>query len=194
MLLTIAIPTTYDRQDMFDNLVAYLYQQIGDNPVEVIYCCDNKEISVGAKRQLLIEQAKGEYIFMCDSDDWVSEDYIDKVLKALETKPDCVTYLEHISYNGSVKSCCHSNKYDDWGENKDGFHYIRTPYFKDVIKTDICRKIGVKDMRYSEDIVFARDLKKSALIRSEVHIPEYMYYYSQPVLNDKQLKERYGIK
>ena len=195
-ILTVAVPTTPDREREFNHLHNYLLKQMDDR-CEFIFELDNKEMSIGEKRQKLINRAQGEYIFQCDSDDMVSVDFIPKVLAALETKPDCVCYFEKIIYNGMAKISCHSNDFADWGENyKEGdnfYHYIRTPFFKDVIKTDICRAVPVPYIRYGEDIKWSRDLKKSGLIKTEEFIPEIMYYYHSPVLTLHEHNKRYGL-
>lgn len=80
MILSILVCTTHDRKDMFDKLHEELNRQRWasgmDSEVEILYECDNKEISVGAKRQLLIERATGEFVVFIDSDDWVSTNFI----------------------------------------------------------------------------------------------------------------------
>ena len=51
MKLSILIPTTIDRRQMFELLYADLLKQAEGKSVEVLYDEDNKEISIGAKRQ-----------------------------------------------------------------------------------------------------------------------------------------------
>jgi len=91
MILSILIPSTTDRKIMTDKLYHYLQAQVLysnlDEKVEIIVDMDNKEVSIGAKRQRMIEAAKGEYVVQIDSDDWVSSDYIKTILKALEENP-----------------------------------------------------------------------------------------------------------
>lgn len=197
MLLSILIPTVKGREIQLDRLIEYLLKQKSDE-VEIIVLKDNKEMTIGEKRNKLYQMANGEYSIQIDDDDLVAPDFITKVLTALETKPDCVCYFEKVIYNGITKVSCHSNDFADWGENyKEGdnfYHYIRTPFFKDVIKTDICKAVPVQHIRYAEDIQWARDLKKSGLIKTEVFINDYLYYYSYTNQTESQMRERYGIK
>ena len=60
--LSILIPSTFDREEMTKKLVDYLEVQSEFRPVEVLTDIDNKEVSIGAKRQRMIENAKGEYV------------------------------------------------------------------------------------------------------------------------------------
>ena len=60
--------------------------------VEIRILSDNKEMSVGEKRNKLINMAKGEYFSFIDDDDLVSEEYVDQVLRKLRKNPDVVTF------------------------------------------------------------------------------------------------------
>ena len=95
MLLSILIATTLDRKEMFSTLYAEFFRQVACKPVEVLFEEDNKEISIGAKRQRLLERATGEYIVFFDSDDFPCPTYVNDILLALspehgKEKPDCV--------------------------------------------------------------------------------------------------------
>lgn len=197
MLLSLLIPTTIDRRPMFICLLERLKRLCnGVEGVEIMYCEDDKEMTIGAKRQHLIESANGEYAVQVDSDDDISNYFISEIMTALKENPDCVTYLEAIYTNGKhTQTACHSNKYQRWANNQDGYQFVRCPFYKDVIRTSIAKQIGFKDMRYGEDNDFSLRLKQSGLIKTEVHIPRVMYIYNAPApLTSKQHRERYGIK
>ena len=70
--------------------------QIANNII-VLRHLSNKGVS--AARNTGLKKAKGEYIAFIDSDDMVSEDYIEQILKAIETDPDTV-YLSWKSMDG----------------------------------------------------------------------------------------------
>jgi glycosyltransferase involved in cell wall biosynthesis len=95
--LSIIIPT-YNRNEYIVNLLDKLKQQITDE-VEVIVVDDNSNIALqdswynyiyltensgGASvpRNIGLDKAKGEYITFIDSDDLVSDDYIQTILEA----------------------------------------------------------------------------------------------------------------
>lgn len=194
MILTILIPTITGREAQFEELTAHLYNQITTG-VDIKYYRDNKELSIGMKRQVLLNNCEAEYFVMIDDDDTTSETFIEDILQALETKPDCVTYQEQINLIGGTQTANHSNKYEVWGNNHDGYSYTRTPFYKDVIRTNIAKQIGFKDVRYGEDHDFATRLKASGLIKTEVHIDKPMYIYNAPKgLSAREHKLRYGIK
>lgn len=192
--LTICIPTIVGRERQFNALIESIQAQAGDYPVDILSYCDNKEISIGAKRDILYKEAQGEYVVQFDDDDSCTPDFIPVVFKYLQDRPDCVTYLERVIENGIERISCHSNRFKEWGSHVEGYHYVRTPYFKDVIKTEVCKAVGVADMRYGEDHEFSIRLKASGLIKTEAHIDRVMYVYTANPLTVKQHAERYGIK
>lgn len=187
-MLTILIPTITGRETQFEWLVNSIKQQGFDN---IISIKDNKEISIGAKRQKLIELCETPYCWMIDDDDFILATAIEKIHKALKCEPDCVTFLESVNGN---QIACHSNIWNQWSSNKETYQYVRTPFYKDVLRTDIVKKIGFKDMRFGEDHDFSIRLKQSGLIKTEVFINECMYFYKGERLTPQQHKERYGIK
>ncbi len=106
-LLTVMIPTTIDRRELFVPLVNELQRQRQgfSELVEIIWREDNKEISVGLKRQQLLEDATGEWVVGFDSDDWPAPTYLTDIITALKDNPnvDHVGFLEDCDIDG-VKS------------------------------------------------------------------------------------------
>jgi hypothetical protein len=188
--LTICIPSVQERHHIFTELFNHISKQIID-PLEVEILCDidNKEVSIGAKRQRMLQKALGKYITMVDDDDFVADDYVEKILKAIESNPDFIGFeIECSGIAGKTESV--SNSWNDWGEKVGGFDYVRTPYHKSPIKTEIARQIGFKDMRYAEDYDFSKRLKQSSLIQNEVFIQKIMYFYR---FKDEPHNKKYGI-
>jgi len=186
MKLTIAIPTVNGREQQFEELYDFIIDQCkpyGDD-VEVIYLRDNKEISIGKKRQKLTDAAIGEYITMADDDDFLSKDYVYEIMNAIKSGPDCVGF--EISCTGTQgKTASASNRWPDWKDNFGGFDYVRTPYHKTPIRRDIVLQIGYEDRRYGEDYFFSKKLKESGLIKTEVYIPKVLYFYRFKYENPK---------
>lgn len=192
MILSICIPTILGREQAYERLESHIWQMVGDRKgVEVLMMQDNKELTIGAKRQQLLDACEGQYVVMVDDDDDIDPSFIESVLPMLGDV-DCCTYRESVRINGREHTCNHSIKYADWGSKQDGYDFVRTPYYKDVIKTEIARKVGFKSVRYGEDHIQARALKP--LLKTEAHIDRVMYYYYGKTLSAKEHKERYGIR
>jgi glycosyltransferase involved in cell wall biosynthesis len=77
MLLSILIPTLESRKEEFHRLYEKLSNQIIGNSladeVEILYLLDNREYSLGFKRNRLIEKAIGRFVAFIDDDDDVSD-------------------------------------------------------------------------------------------------------------------------
>lgn len=188
--LSILLCTVISRADLFAKLHAHVLAQASGKPVEVLVACDNKEISIGKKRQNLLEQATGDYIAFIDDDDWVSDHYVDKILAALETSPDCVGFLITCTTNGKdPRSAITSMRYREWGERIDGYAHVRSPYQKTPIRREIALKVGFPDLRYAEDRVYSRGV--TALIKTEAFVNEVLYFYRY---RKEPFSLKYGIK
>jgi len=192
-LLSIQIPTTHDRKELFEDLIAKLEYMIKANEleseVEIISLCDDKEMTIGEKREKLYTNCNGTYSWQIDDDDMISADAIPLILDAIQHAPDCITFLELCNIDGVDSTSRFSLEYVDWGENVGGYDHVRTPFFKTPIKTEICRKVKIPHIRWGEDHRFAQLIKP--LLKTEIHIPHPLYYYRH---TSTPFNERYGIK
>ena len=175
-VLTICIPTIKGREHKFAKLLKHVRDQSLDKPVEIVTAYDNREISIGKKRQLLLENSSGEYVVMLDDDDWVVDDYVAQVLSALHDKPDCVGFeMDCIGTPGRTASI--SIKYNSWERNVDGFDYVRCPLVESPMRLEHALKVGYEDKRFGEDHSFSIRLKDSGLLKKENYIKKPIYTY-----------------
>lgn len=188
--LSILLATVIQRADLFAKLHAHLTKQAAGRSVEILVDCDNKEVSIGAKRQRLLEKAAGDYIVYIDDDDWCADSYVDDILAALATSPDCVGFLITCTTNGKnpVKAIA-SMRYKEWAENRDGYAHLRSPYQKTPVRREIALKVGFPDLRYGEDRVYSRGITK--LIKTEVFVNAVLYHYR---FKSEPFHTKYGIK
>ena len=100
MKLSILIPSIPERFETVIPLIENLQNQIGDKDVEVLLLSDNMKMSIGEKRQKLKELAKGEYWAFVDDDDDISDDYIEQLLKGVESGKDVITFHQWSTING----------------------------------------------------------------------------------------------
>jgi glycosyltransferase involved in cell wall biosynthesis len=91
ILWTIGILHLPKRADVYNKLIAELNKQIAavnaQDKIEIITETDNGENTVGKKRNTVLDKAKGEYVCFIDDDDMITEIYVSRTLKALESKP-----------------------------------------------------------------------------------------------------------
>lgn len=193
MILSILIATIVERKHSFDELIAEIDHQIFkygfENDIEVCFISDNKELSIGEKRQMLLQMSKGEYIVYIDDDDMINDNYIIDIMQALEQKPDCVGMKILYTYDGeNPRTCIHSIKYTHWHD--DGVTYFRGCTHFNPVKKSLAIKVGFKPIRYAEDRPYSDAL--TLLCKNEIFIDKYLfqYRYSSKVPHNK----KYGIQ
>lgn len=191
MKLSILITTTLNRRPLFRVLYAELLRQSSGLEVEVLYEEDDKKISVGAKRQILLNRAKGSHLCYFDSDDFPYEWYVSDILKALESDPDCVGFLIHMTTNNrKPQTCCHSLQYPEWKENVDGYDYVRNNTHFNPTRRSIALQVGFKDLRHGEDKAYSDAVSK--ICKTEFFINKRLFHYRYS--NAEPHRKKYGFK
>lgn len=150
-----------------------------------------------AARNRILEEAKGEYIFLLDSDDFLSEDCIEKLYtEAIRNHAEAVY--------GSVKPVNDKDQPIDIGQNylnqpykvfheKDGLALFANhrlhPTFRDYIWNTLIRRdfieknqLRFKQAMFCDDMIFSADM--TPLVTDAVLIPDITYYY---VIRDNSL-------
>jgi hypothetical protein len=117
---------------------------------------DNREMTIGEKRERLYGMAHGLYSWQIDSDDLIADNAIELILEAIKQETDCITFEECVNIDGREYRSNHSLEYGDWegdGQKElwDGFHFHRTPFMKSVIKTEIAKSVSIPHIRFGED-------------------------------------------
>jgi len=201
ILLTIAIPTIEQRKEFFNefyNEVKKQSQPYGEQ-IEIIYLSDNKEISIGRKRQLLNQMAKGKYVVQWDDDDWIDEKAIDMIMEGIKSDCDVISYniFSDVPEGSPVHSYnqYYSIKFDNHIDiNHDTKSVFFTPTQKMVIKTEIAKSVKFFDIRFGEDSYYGRDIK--ALLKTEYYIDRFLYQYLNRTKEKyfENIPNRFGMK
>lgn len=197
-LLSILIPTVPERRKQFGNLVDEFRSQIGTNDlfglVEIISDDTGKQMPVGQKRNILYQRAKGLFSLHYDDDDEIHPEGLKLIIDAIRNNPEvhCITFHEYCLMNGVEYKSRHSLEYGGWeGDGSkllaDGFHFHRTPFYKNAIKTEIAQKVPVPPLRFGEDHEHSKSLYP--LLKTEFHVPVEIYRY---IHNSSNFTERYG--
>lgn len=187
---SICIPTVKGRFSKFSKLQKHVFDQAAGKPVEIICLHDDKEMSVGRKRQMLLEQCSGTWVSMIDDDDWVADNYVEAILQVLRSAdPDCVGFeIECTGTKG--KTAATSLKYSDWKSDFDGYDYVRSPYQKTPTRLKAALAVGYKDLRFGEDYDYSQRLSLSGLLKRETFIPEVLYQYR---FTNENHSTKYGL-
>ena len=195
-LLSIILPTTIDRRLCFYRLLENILHQVNDHchntgEVEILIDEDDKQKSIGKKRQDLLEKATGTWVVGIDSDDQIATDYIESIINELRRNPniDHVGFYENCNIDGAKSKSIFSIRHQKWDENAEGFDHIRCANPKSVIRRTKALQAGFEDSRFGEDRIFSE--KVTPLLTSEIFIEKDLYYY---IYNSTEHNYRYGIK
>ena len=178
--LSILICSITERAKLLHRLLVHLKVQMSDE-VEIITEIDNREMTIGEKRNKLLLRASGAYVAFIDDDDLVSDDYISKILAAIKTNPDCCSLqgeIEHMMGPKNAKKMQtdifkHSIEYDHWFSNN-GIYY-RCPNHLNAIKRSIALQVGFACKNMGEDYDFST--RVFSLLKTEEKIDGTIYYY-----------------
>lgn len=182
-ILSILIPTFPARKQQFEALRIKLTLQMSEFPdyeFDILAHHDEK-MSIGAKRNFLLNEATGEYLCMIDDDDDVSDNYIELLLEGINKGVDCCSLKGIFTTDGKNPELFeHSLKYDKWEtiSTKEGEPvHLRTPNHLNCIKSSIAKQFKFPEINFSEDHHWSKKLHNSGLLRTEHYIPEILYYY-----------------
>ena len=175
-------------QQLAEVLTIFKNQTIG-KPVEILSDCTGKELSIGSKRQKLLEKAQGKWIVYFDDDDLPFNYYVNEILKGCDMDVDCMGINGIMTTNGqNQQTWVHKLGYPI-AENMFGFNYVRPIiHFNPVLKWKAILS-GFKDMRYGEDMDYAKRL--NPLLEKEYYIikPLFHYRYSNKIPHN----QKYGL-
>jgi len=181
MRLSIIIPY-YNTEKYTDELLNVLERQItkdceiiliddgSDEPYEPyqdfvrVFRQPNKGVSVARNKGL--KEAKGEYIVFIDSDDLVTEDYIEQIFKAIETNPDTV-YISWRSLDYRQGKIIQSET--------DEFNPYNRCVWNRVFKREYIKGLSFPEgVQIGEDDAFLKSLPTA---EKKTYIPKQIYIY-----------------
>lgn len=193
--LSILICSVPNRDTKISKLLTSLESQVlahkGSERVEILVLRDNRERTIGSKRNALLQIAQGEYVAFVDDDDVVRFDYVDKIVEATRGTPDLITFevwvsgYEHVAHESRVARFYPDLERDENTESE----YKRLPNHIMVWRSEIAKKFPFDDVSYGEDGYRARRMIGAA--RSVVNVPEMLYWYRFDPM-DNSMNDRFG--
>lgn len=177
--LSLCIASLPSRRQQLDRLLDHLYWQMRDFPGEVEILVDDSlpPVTVGAKRQALLERARGHFVAYIDDDDWVSHDYVARVVGALKKNPDadCTSAkVTMITADERVDACAVSLEYAGWSIERGV--YCRSPNHLSAIRRTLALQVGFPPIAHGEDFDYSKWLRP--LLKKEASTgDDALYYY-----------------
>jgi glycosyltransferase involved in cell wall biosynthesis len=188
MLLSVLIPTIPDRTEEFwVDLVDHVNRMMGDNhDIELLSLYDNRKRSVGAKRNDLLNIARGKFLTFIDDDDVIHNDYFKIICPILrEQDPDVLCFTQLVSINGSEPKPCHYGvdlPYYETNELWQG-----KPAHTMIWRSAIAKQVMFPETNFREDMDWVA--RASAMVdpAKQIRIPETLYHYR---FNDETSRTR----
>jgi glycosyltransferase involved in cell wall biosynthesis len=172
-LISILVCRLLGREEGFKRLSDILAPQLG-NVAEIVHLADAGELTIGTKRNKLLDMANGEYCCFVDDDDTVAADYVSSIAEALKDSPDCAEMRGKIFWFNQWTEFRHSIRYCGWYAN-DGI-FFRTPNHLNAIRTEICRDVRFPaDKNAGEDVDFSKRVRR--FLKTEGACSKNLYTY-----------------
>jgi transcriptional regulator CtsR len=170
------------RDENLTKLIHELNNQIcsnyAENIVELLIEKDSGEISVGEKRNTLIEKSKGEYVCFIDDDDFISENYLNLILQNLN-KDILMIRINHLIDGVKVKPI-QTSLYIDCLETNDVIfktnHFHLCPH-----KREKAKRIKFQEVNFAEDMDYSQRLVQH--IENYDSINDEIYIYNDNLKN-----------
>lgn len=179
MKLSILIPTITGRENLLERLLNLISEQRQwtELGVEIVIEKDNRQKSIGEKRNLLLSKATGEYSVFIDDDDIIPDYYLKEIETAIKENPDTIGFKGSYSENGiQKKEFIHSITNHEYSETM--YYFYRPPNHLNPIKTSIAKQFRFPHKNLFEDTDWAMQIQKSGLLKTEVFIDKIMYNYN----------------
>jgi len=162
----------------FPEIITELNRQTIGRPVELLALTDNKSMSVGDKRNLLLRCATGDYVAFVDDDDMVVVDYVPLLLEAIETGADVITIGVKETETRGDKEIIRFMDFDiAYGKNhsvQGTRHFI--PDHLCCFKRGVALQAEFPNKSLGEDHIWAENVRP--FIKSQHKIDKVMYYYN----------------
>ena len=180
-LFSILILGVPDRINDLSNLINKLEKQINDNnlkeQVEILALIDNKNRTVGNKRQSLLDISEGKFVAYIDDDDSVSDNYILEITNAITSNPhvDVVSFNQMTHINNDVPTIVYFGLQYQNTEYYPGVPVYRKPFHMCAWNASLAKRVKFKDISLTEDWVWIEELCKQA--KTETHIDQVLHHY-----------------
>ena len=182
--LTILIPTVPGRESRLQTLIQSIHARSAGLRVEIKIDFDNREVSIGAKRQRLLQGAQGKYCVFVDDDDAITDAYFEDVRATIAGGFDVMRLrgqIEHRTFTHSL-----SNTLDM--PMVVGEEFLRPPNHLNPVLSDIAKNVPFKDAKRGEDLDWSITLSKMKLLSTEYQSDKsrihYIYNVRAPIADN----------
>lgn len=164
---SVLIPTIPGREASLQALLASIRERVAricpDLRVEYCIKFDNRELSVGLKRQQLLQGARGKYMAFVDDDDSITDAYIEDLVATIHGSYPVMRLRGQIGPYTFTHSL--ANKLS--GPMASGTVFLRPPNHLNPMLTDVAKLIPFKDATRGEDLDWTIRLARAGFLTHE---------------------------
>jgi hypothetical protein len=164
---TVLIPTILGREDSLQSLLKSIHEKVGriapSLRMEIKVDYDNRETSIGNKRQRLLQGARGKYMSFVDDDDDITDAYIEDLLA-------CIRGGHHVMrLRGNILpyTFTHSIEVKLSEPMARDNTFVRPPNHLNPMMTDVAKLIHFQDAVRGEDLDWTLRLAKAGFLTNE---------------------------
>ena len=181
---SILIPTIPGREEKLHRLLKHIHELRNkicpELKIDISILFDNRESSVGVKRQKLLDKAAGKYISFVDDDDDLTPAYFEDALACIKgnyhvcrlrgiIKPYTFTHSIDIPYTGMMAV---------------GDVFVRPPNHLNITMADVARFVKFDDLKNGEDFDWAIKMAKYGFLTKEYQSDSKRIHYIYNVAQD----------
>jgi hypothetical protein len=164
---SILIPTLVERSTKLNNLINSINEKrqriCPDLKIEFCISCDNREKSVGKKREELLKGAKGKYMSFVDDDDDLTDAYFEDALATIRGNFDVCRLRGQIAQY----TFTHSIENTLTGPMARNEEFLRPPNHLNIMMTEFAALIPFGDAKRGEDLDWTIRLAKTGMLKRE---------------------------
>ncbi len=177
-----------------DNSVEMVHQFAKENPqIKIRLITSEKNEGLVANKNKLIKNCHGLYLMLCDADDWMSDDCLEKLAHVIKKEhPDrVISQVAHINQENQILQI----EYIPENQTKWGWNL----HHGSVYKTDILKQHNITIKEMPDDVYFTIDFAKYCSRMS--HVNETLYFWlvhtdsegrKNNKLNEEYIRKTFG--
>lgn len=189
-ILSILIPSIPEREDKLSRLLSYLFAQCDDlnkcHPIlgnAVIMWDDSKRflqggLSIGKKRQSLLDRAEGKYLCFLDDDEDIAPNYVETLVRLCQHNADVITFRNLTTTDHYWTVVDMSLNYHVNDQASPNFITRRRPWHICPVKSEFAKLYHFEDINYGEDFDWMSKVLTHCTTEAHTDAVLHMYRHS----------------
>lgn len=191
IILSILIPTTPDRHEMFTALFNELHRQLeymqtfhpSLGRVEILVD-DSKlflegGLSIGKKREALVKRAEGKYLCFVDSDDWIAPNYLETLVRLAQSNADVLSFRNISKMDNFWMIVDMSLRHEDNIQASPYYIVYRKPFHICPVRTIFAKLHDFEDINDGEDWKWMEQVLSHCIIEAKTDSVIHEYRHSK---------------